>query len=379
MKINRENYEIYFVDYLDGKLNAADKEAVCQFISENPDLEKELANLEKMILEPEEVEFSGKKKMKKNEHSSENSEADDNKFVAYFEGDLSKNEAHAFYSKVQNNDKLKKEYKLFSKVFLKPDLSIVFPEKQKLKKQAKVISMRNMALTAASIAAALFFVFIIMKESGNNLPMQATTDPAIKQKSFDRPVINEKAFLYSQVNTEESNENAGKGNKNTAQSHVSSGQIKDKTTHSQKTVINENAVQYNNVARFQEEMPVRKIDHKQMAYIQSNAADIRLQLDHNHFSDPSGTPPVPGSNQTDEYMNVTEYLAREFKENVLKKDQPEKEKLTALDFLAAGLSGISSLTGKEISLNRKYDEKGNLQKLSLDTESFAFNLPVNKK
>ena len=51
MKINRNNYEIFFVDYSDGKLSENQIENLMAFISLNPDLEEEFytfINLEKL-------------------------------------------------------------------------------------------------------------------------------------------------------------------------------------------------------------------------------------------------------------------------------------------------------------------------------------------
>jgi len=52
MEISRQNYEQYFVDYLDGKLNEKQVGILMSFIEFNPDLKVELADIEKMCLAP---------------------------------------------------------------------------------------------------------------------------------------------------------------------------------------------------------------------------------------------------------------------------------------------------------------------------------------
>ena len=65
MKINRNNYESFFLDYLEGNLSKADVAMVEKFISLNPDLKEELRNFEIIDLNPDKEEFTGKKELKK--------------------------------------------------------------------------------------------------------------------------------------------------------------------------------------------------------------------------------------------------------------------------------------------------------------------------
>ena len=46
MKINRNNYEMYFIDYLDGVLSPDLVSELLLFLDENPDLKEELSDLD---------------------------------------------------------------------------------------------------------------------------------------------------------------------------------------------------------------------------------------------------------------------------------------------------------------------------------------------
>jgi hypothetical protein len=60
MNINRNNYENFFLLYLDRELNQTDKLAVEKFLSENSDLQKEFTLLQQTILIPEQITFEPK-------------------------------------------------------------------------------------------------------------------------------------------------------------------------------------------------------------------------------------------------------------------------------------------------------------------------------
>jgi hypothetical protein len=53
MDINRENYESWFLDYVEGSLTAGQISQVHQFVAENPDLQKELQAWKQTVLQPD--------------------------------------------------------------------------------------------------------------------------------------------------------------------------------------------------------------------------------------------------------------------------------------------------------------------------------------
>jgi hypothetical protein len=60
MDINRNNYESFFLLYLDRELNTADKHAVEKFLSENSDLQKEFILLQQTVLTQDDARFEPK-------------------------------------------------------------------------------------------------------------------------------------------------------------------------------------------------------------------------------------------------------------------------------------------------------------------------------
>jgi len=66
MKINRENYEVYFLDYLEGKLPPDLVDELLIFMDKNPDLKDEFEGLDTVALAPDEdIVFENKDSLKK--------------------------------------------------------------------------------------------------------------------------------------------------------------------------------------------------------------------------------------------------------------------------------------------------------------------------
>lgn len=61
MNISRSNYEIYMIDFLDGKLNQPETDLFMQFLEANPDLQDELIDIRDAKIEPSSVRFNSKK------------------------------------------------------------------------------------------------------------------------------------------------------------------------------------------------------------------------------------------------------------------------------------------------------------------------------
>src|ERR1700694_4023430 len=71
MRIDRQNYEEYFILYVDNELTAAQRVLVEEFAQKHPDLEEELVLLYQSTLTPDKnVVFAGKEELLKEESIS---------------------------------------------------------------------------------------------------------------------------------------------------------------------------------------------------------------------------------------------------------------------------------------------------------------------
>jgi hypothetical protein len=134
MKINRSNYEIWFLDYAEGKLTKEQKDEVLQFIKMNPDLKDELESFEIISLEQDDAPvFSGKSFLHKKESVINTSNYEDY-FIAYAEGILSPDEKAEVEGFASSSPALLKELNGFLTAILTAE-NISHDEKAFLKKE----------------------------------------------------------------------------------------------------------------------------------------------------------------------------------------------------------------------------------------------------
>jgi hypothetical protein len=168
MKIDRNNYEAFFLDCHEGTISSADKAKLDKFLSENGDLEREFQDFVNISIQPEKIVYQAKSFLKKelSDVSVINSENFDEFCVAKLEGDLLENENVTFEKYLNNNANSAIDYKIYLKTLLEPDKSIVFNNKSQLKRrelQKKTNPVYFWLSAAASIAALLVLYFSFNK------------------------------------------------------------------------------------------------------------------------------------------------------------------------------------------------------------------------
>ena len=161
MQITKENYELFIIDYLDGKLDSKGKQALIAFVEANPKIKEEFdllmdtAGLES-DMETSVPDFGYLKK----ESILGDQYLADEMMIAELEGDLSPTQSQEFKQVIASDLTKQKDYQIYRSSIAKPDLSIQFPHKQKLKKAGTVIYL-NTIYKIASVAAILLFVAFV--------------------------------------------------------------------------------------------------------------------------------------------------------------------------------------------------------------------------
>ncbi len=211
MKINRSNYEQYFIDHMDGRLDASLLEEFNHFLELNPDLKSELEEFENIDTNLDEsFIFSEKDSLKKEViYATEkiNAENYNDFFIAKVEGDLSSNEQKELESFLELNPGLQSQLNLFQNSFIHPDESIIFEDKKSLKKYPFLIwqGWYKPIGIAASILLLVGLFNILQPLKVKSPPIQRAAVPAVISThevdnfvlNYNYPSLTERNYLIS--------------------------------------------------------------------------------------------------------------------------------------------------------------------------------------
>ena len=163
MKITRDNYEIFFIDYWDGNLSPEQSIELLDFLELNYDLKEEFDSFENLnVFADNNIKFDNKESLKKPEIIETNLINSSNYtdyFIAKLEGDLSIVEEAELNIFISKNTNLLPEFNLFQSTKVVSDNSIKFSNKDSLKKKEIV--------ETASINSLNYLDFFIAKLEGD--------------------------------------------------------------------------------------------------------------------------------------------------------------------------------------------------------------------
>lgn len=198
VEINRNNYETWFVDYLDGNLDEKLVDSFIEFLQKNPDLKAELKLFESVSAVPENLTFSGKSKLYKTkyDHEAEFNEA----AIAEIEGDLDEEETAVFEKYLAAHPEKQKDKQLFEKTILHADENIRFAHKNRLyKKSGRKIAL----LWAGRVAAVLILALAIFSlfDPNDKIPAPQNQLARVEKKTETPKEIVEKPVVPVQTET----------------------------------------------------------------------------------------------------------------------------------------------------------------------------------
>lgn len=159
MNINRDNYESYFIDFLDGTLAPAVVDELLDFLSANPDLAQELKGMERMVLEPTVVDEFPVADLLKTELDCQ--PFFDDACIQYMEGDMQPEKQIEFEAFVAKKPERQRELNLFLATKLKPNLNETFGSLYALKRYPFAQTVGVALAVAASIAVLIGLWFAV--------------------------------------------------------------------------------------------------------------------------------------------------------------------------------------------------------------------------
>lgn len=353
MKIDRNNYEIFFIDYNDGKLNAQEISQLKAFLQSNPDLQEEFDMFaqNESLVDLENVVFEEKNSLKKIfiPKNTNISSTNFNDFViAEIEGELSTNESFQLHQYLIENPELKKDYDLFQHTKLKPEYSIIFEHKNELKKKTKrqtIIRQITFTTAMAASIALMFTIFNKVDTSDNTTfgKMSAQINENLKSNQNTEVKTNNNKNTTSKVY---------KVNKNNINNSTSNNSNNTTKNNKEKSGIeNIKAKDYKNI-----------VDEPQLLNLNKPVivADL-FEIEENNE--------IPNIIQNEEprkdLASIKNWVITKFKKNILGKEVKTEENIDAWDVANIGLAQISKVVNQDYSFQPKYADNGRLVALGI--------------
>lgn len=347
MKITRENFEPYFIDFLDGNLPEDQIDQFLDFLEQNPDLKEELHGFENLKVAEEQIVFSGKERLYKN--SEEAKSSIEMKMIASIEGDLDEGERKSFEGHLELYPELQKKYQLFVKSRLLPDPSVKFPYKNKLYKKNRPVVILNWVARVAAVVALVWGINALYNEQTDQISSNSQKVTADVTPTKPEPEV--KTIESVQVKVEPVVENklakeviAAKSEIKTEKAGVSPEEI---APEPQKTV--------------EREMTALAMIKSQPARLESEAIPNQLAVSRvREVEQNSGT----------KVLTVEEFLLLQAKK------VGEEGVLSAHRIVRAGLGLASELSGDRIGYR---ELNGKITSLDFESRLIAFSIPLKKE
>ncbi len=343
MNLTRANYEIWFLDYSEGKLNPAQIEAIHRFVMDNADLAGELDAFTPVLSADPLLSYPDKEGLKKALY--EDVEYLENTMVASLEGDLNRLEQELLEKWMAEKPEAKKMLDYFGNVQLKPDRTIHFPRKAQLKRK---VSLHPDWWWITSVAALLLLVLFVFQPGNRRMrPGQVAqlADVVAKQEH--------KAMDISVATHKQSGSDAVKRIYTEKPADVSKRPARRLTIKTQQPI----------------ERGIRPSEA--VALLKPRITEVKS--DFLLFADLAPIREHPAGESVSGEISVADYLKKKYE--ALKADEP-KLIITREEIVLAGLHLFSRLPGRHLTGRKGAD--GTLKSISFNSQLLAFSIPLNR-
>jgi hypothetical protein len=329
MKINRSNYETYFLDFHEGNLSEALTRELFSFLDSNPDLKEEFESFEIVSVIPSSKKFFDKDRLKKDTITQYNYKT---WFVAYIENDLTTEQQNEVEQFLQKNPSLKPELEIFKQTKLVPDHKIIFENKKQLKHGGKIIPLTPQVYriaVAASVVLLLITYFLLRNNNMKDVAHREIPKSEIRKENSALPP--------------EKKSHADKLNKNEMKKHehINEGKnrIEKVNQEPKKNTVQENKTDEPLLTNKEEPVHQNSMEKKDSS--ENLLAENKI----------GKQPFKPNGAQLSKVFSDDE-----LKELGITSNVQQKEKAGLWDIASKSVNEISKVTGTQISLKKNTDE-----------------------
>lgn len=344
MKPDRSNYEIWFIDWLDGNLDSNQIEELNIFLDKNPDLREEFRELSPVVIEHSDSQYKNKKSLMRSPADISESQFE-YLSVAFLENDLTTEQKTDLIEITELDADKKRSFELIQKTRISP-VSLIYAHKSKLLRRTPsqiVIRLSIIGLSAAAVSTFIITTFLNspreISDSINN-----TASIIIPEKIIQIPVEREKEVRLIPVIKEQAD---------IIKTELAVGIPNDSVENS--IIVKDNGI--------------NKINFSSDLVLSESIASNTLMASGITFSVPE---------EDDGRSNVSRFISKTFREKILREKAAPDSPLKGYEIAEAGVTGLNKLLGWEMALDKNNDENGELSSVYFSSKLLKFNTPVKK-
>jgi hypothetical protein len=166
MTINRDNFEAYLLDYIEGNLEPLLTADLMAFLAENPGFENYLPDYDSALALSGTLRFTHKNRLKK-EFSDlpEITQGNFDEFcIADCEGLLDERDLTRLRDYISRHSERQRDLDLYRKIKLRPDTSLRYSGRNRLKKNLRPVKMRYVYFAMGIAASFTLLVLLVFRK-----------------------------------------------------------------------------------------------------------------------------------------------------------------------------------------------------------------------
>jgi hypothetical protein len=354
MKPDRSNYEIWLIDWLDGKLDDEQAEMLMAFLNENPDIKEEADSLAITQLRPQK-EKSFKKDLLKKDTADLPPSQIEYLSVACLENDLSASHIKELEDNLSQNKDNREIFDAIQRTRLKAP-EIAFRHKNMLKKETRGRRIMRLTITGLSAAAAVALLII----SFITIPtlLNRDNEEMALNLSYDTLLIQRGTSIISPENVTGIKQQPAYMTQTPSQQVIAAGEQEQiiKTSRDPVPVVSTFPV-----AEIPDYLVPEITMEMPAATLISSRISVRENIDYDYGR-----------------SRLTRFIASTFRDKVLKEETYNDSPLKTHEIAEAGIDGLNKLLGWEMALVKTTDKEGELKSFYFSSRILKFNTPVKK-
>jgi len=357
MKITVDNYEAYFLDYLEGQLDSEELSELSLFLSLHPELKAQIENSEIIPIHANSQTYKYKASLKKFDFTSISNYNFNDYCIAFYEHLLTPQKVKALKVFCDQNPNRKTDFEAYRKVYVKPQLSLKYKGKKNLYKKLTVQRpVPTRLLYIVSLAASVTLIMIFYWINTNKFENRKSPIAVLNTKNRMLPETNP---TNSEITHQTQKVNTGKKIVNISRS----------STHESKNHTTIGPIQSN-----REELSLALLPSLEAKLIETqNYSNAKLMESQK----------VPESEVQHDPQTLTATVGNtleKIRSGVLNLDylnvKDNKGNISLIKLAKAGITGINKFTESNMSLKEQTDSTGNITAYSFNSEIIKFQKSI---